>query len=142
MRGRWLTSLFNERKKSDVVVTDYFTKDEEKKWREHHPKNPEWFQDVRGRINVGVAHISYKRIKKPWDCSLIEEQISNAFEEFVQLVSPNLLGERWEKIKSRLKAGDASPAELPPYLEKGGILKSSFYSEPYPDYYPDEKEYD
>lgn len=52
------------------------------------------------------------------------------------------LGERWEKIKSRLKAGDASPVELPPYLEKGGILETSFYPNFDPDWYPGEQEYD
>lgn len=106
----------------------------------HYSKDPDWFKNLRPRINKGVAHISYDRQKEVWDYRIIEREINNTFDEFVKRVSLDLLGTRWEKIKNNIIAGHEAPVELPPFLIKGGPLKTSFYPLPSPDWYPDKDE--
>jgi hypothetical protein len=122
----------------DAIAGDYF-ETEKACWEKQHPKDPDWFKDTRTRINKGVAHISYDRHKDALDHLLIEHEIGNAFYEFVERVPLELLGTRWERIKSNIQAGSESPIELPPFLVTGGILKTSFYPLPIPDWYPDKK---
>jgi hypothetical protein len=126
----------------DAVAGDYFDETEKACWEKRHPKDPDWFKDTRTRINKGVAHISYDRNKDAWGHLLIEPEIGNAFCEFVERVPLELLGTRWERIKYNIQAGSESPVELPPFLVKGGVLKTSYYPLPIPDWYPDKSEDD
>ena len=143
IHARALVDFFYRKPKceTDAVAGDYLDDIEKAYWEKHYSKVPDWFKNIRPRIDKGVAHISYDRHKEAWDCGLIERKISDTFDEFVKRVSNlDLLGTRWEKIKCNIRAGSESPVELPPFLMKGGILKTSFYSFPSPDWYPDEQE--
>ena len=125
-------------REDDAIAGDYFDEREKDSWETHHA-DPDWFKDARARINMGVAHISYERRKDVWDYMLIEREISNTLDEFVKRVSVDLLSARWETTKHNIRTGSESPIELPPFLMKGGILKTSFYPLPNPDWFPDKQ---
>ena len=129
-------------RETDVVAGDYLCGSERKYWDEHYSGDPDWFKDIRIRIDKGLAHISYERQKGAWDSGIIEREIDKAFGEFINRVPLDLLGTRWEKIKRNIIAGYEEPIELPTYLIKGGIPKTSFYPLPNPDWYPDKDEDD
>lgn len=121
----------------DVVAGHYFSGTEKAVWEEHYSENPAWFENTRTQINKGVAHISDARRKDSWDFLLIEREISKAFDNFVNCVSLDLLGTRWEIIKRNIRNGNESPIELPSFLTKVDAFKTSFYPLPNPDWYPD-----
>lgn len=140
IHARALVDFFYRKPKhTDAVAGDYLDDTGKAYWEEHYSNAPDWFEDIRTRINKGVAHISYDRHKDVWDYELIEHEISDTFSEFVKHVSLDSLGTRWEKIKCNIKDDSESPTELPPFLAKGGRLKTSFYPLPSPDWYPDEQ---
>jgi hypothetical protein len=142
VHARALVDFFFRKRKyeTDTIAGDYLDDTEKAYWEKHYSKDPGWFENIRTRIDKGVAHISYDRHKESWDYGLIEREISETFDEFVKRVSSDSLGTRWEKIKCNVRTGSESPVELPPFLLKGGILKTSFYSLPSPDWYPDKQE--
>jgi hypothetical protein len=143
IHARALVDFFYRKSKyGSVVASDYLSGEEKTHWEKCYSKDPDWFNGVRRRINRGVAHISYDRHRDAWDYGLIERGISAAFNEFVKRVSIDLLGARWERIRSNIGTGSETYIELPPFLIKGGILKTSFYPLPNSDWYPDEQEDD
>jgi hypothetical protein len=145
IHARVLVDFFYRERKypTDAVAGDYLDDVAKAYWEKHYSQDPDWFKHTRLRIDKGVAHISYDRNKEARDCGLIEREISDTFDEFVKRLSNlDLLGTRWEKIKCNIRAGSEFPVELPPFLMKGGVLKTSFYPLPSPDWYPDEQEDD
>src|SRR3990172_5474946 len=138
IHARALVDFFYRKPKyeTDVVASDYLDGEEKAHWEEHYSEDPDWFEDVRTRIDKGVAHISYDRHKDAWDYGLIERGISTAINEFVKRVSTDLLGTRWERTKSNIETGSEIYIELPPFLIKGDTVKTSFYPLPSYDWYP------
>ena len=83
------------------------------------------------------------RRESSWEWQEIVEVINPALDMFLDAVSTELLGSRWEQFKQESRNGEKKFLPLPPYRE-GGVWEkvlTSFYGVPTqiePDWYPDD----
>lgn len=97
IRTRALLSFFyaHDPYENDAIAEDYFSSSEE--WLKIRPVKSAFLDEVHNRISKSVAHISYKRHKKPkWDCPKIAKEIDMAIDRFSSDVPKHLLGSRWK----------------------------------------------
>ena len=97
IRTRALLSFFyaDYPYEDDAIAEDYFSSSKE--WLKIRPVKSDFLEEVHKRISKSVAHISYKRHKKPeWNCSRIATEIDMAIDKFLSDVPKHLLGSRWK----------------------------------------------
>ena len=92
----------------DVIAEDFF--DDPAAWYEARPAKSEKVEIVHRRVGKEVAHLTYARQEvtpetKPWPFIEIANEVNAGFSKFLSLVSPHLLGPRWDGYK-REREGD------------------------------------
>ncbi len=118
----------------DVLAIQYL--DDGRKWHEKHNGDPDWFKDLRKRINRQVAHVTYTRVvgqREPWTIGAIfdlEQGIDEVLVEFLGLVPEDLLGKRWNRFREERHLSKPPISSFPDFLIRGGDVRSSFGGDP------------
>ena len=102
-----LKFLYDENPRpNDVIADDFFPTSQE--WKEVRPEMTEILEPIYGRVGKEVAHLTYDRQyvtdeAKQWHYLQILHDIEVSFNEFLRIVPMELLGERWENEKERIR---------------------------------------
>ena len=104
-----LNFLYNDDAEEDnVAAVDYLSNPED--WPYDRPKKSEVLgeieADVQFRIANQIAHFTYDRhngtpARKPWPYMQIAKEVTAAFDVFLELVPPHLLGPRWQEFRGQ-----------------------------------------
>jgi len=93
-------------KPDDVIANDFFPTSLE--WKKVRPKMTKLLKKVPKRVGKEVAHLTYARQDvtpetKLWEYHQIAHDMEVRFNEFLQIVPEDLLGERWENEKEWIR---------------------------------------
>lgn len=93
--------FFNKSGQKDDVLAIHFFSDPSD-WLDQSPPYTEILKKAKKRADKEVAHLTYFRQKvtpnkKPWNLIPIAKDLQQTIEKFFDLVSKDLLGERWDK---------------------------------------------
>lgn len=113
-----LDFLYAERPRSDDVIAEDFLPCPDE-WSSIRPPKTELLETIRRRVGKEAAHLTYARLDvtpetKGWEFLAIAEDISRAFNQFMQVVPKELLGSRWERMKSIWAGAGEEDSDQPP----------------------------
>lgn len=100
-----LDFLYADRpRKDDVIADDFF--DDPTQWSKVRSPKSEALQKIHRRVGKEIAHLTYVRQDvtsetKPWAFIEIANEVSTTFSKFLSLVTPDLLGPRWNEHKQQ-----------------------------------------